>query len=46
MQCLQYFYNTFTIMISSRLLQPVIDGKKIIIVIFSKRERKKKKLKT
>ena len=30
-------------MLSSRLLQPVIDEKKIIIVIFSKRKEKKKK---
>ena len=45
MQRPQYiFYNTFTIMLRSKLLQPVIDGKKIIIVIFSK--RKKKQLKT
>ena len=34
------FYNTFTILLSSRLLQPIIDGKKIIIVIFSKRKKK------
>ena len=46
MQRPQYiFYNTFTIMLNSRLLQPIIDGKKIIIVIFSKR-KKKKQLKT
>ena len=53
MQRPQYiFYNAFTIMLSSRLLQPVIDGKKIIIVIFLKRkrererEREKRQLKT
>ena len=48
MQRSQYFYNTFTIMQSSRLLQLVIDGKKIIILIFSEREgeKKKKNLKT
>ena len=39
------FYNTFTIMLSNRLLQPVIDGRKIIILIFSKRKKKKKKKK-
>ena len=44
MQRPQYiFYNTFTIMLSSRLLQPVIDGKKIIIVIFLKRERERER---
>ena len=44
MQHPQYiFYNAFTIMLSSKLLQPVIDGKKIIIVIFLKREREREK---
>ena len=44
MQRPQYiFYNAFTIMLSSRLLQPVIDGKKIIIVIFLKRERERER---
>ena len=44
MQHPQYiFYNTFTIMLSSKLLQPVIDGKKIIIVIFLKRERERER---
>ena len=33
------FYNTFTIILSSRLLQSVIDGKKIIIVIFKKKKK-------
>ena len=28
------------LMLSSRLLQPIIDGKKIIIVIFSNRKQK------
>ena len=39
MQRSQYFFNTFTIMLSSRLLQLVIDGKKIIIVILSKKKK-------
>ena len=44
MQHPQYiFYNAFTIMLSSKLLQPVIDGKKIIIVIFLKRERERER---
>ena len=41
MQHPQYiFYNAFTIMLSSKLLQPVIDGKKIIIMIFSNKKQK------
>ena len=39
------FYNTFTIMLSSMLLQPVIDGKKNNYSDIFK-EKKKKQLKT
>ena len=40
------FYNTFTIMLSSRLLQPVIDGKKNNYNDIFKERKRKKKLKT
>ena len=44
MQRPQYiFYNTFTIMLSSRLLQPVIDGKKNNYSDIFKEKKKKKK---
>ena len=35
-----YFTTLLQLMLSSRLLQLVIDGKKIIIVIFSSRKQK------
>ena len=35
-----FFTTLLQLMLSSKLLQPVIDGKKIIIVIFSIRKQK------
>ena len=35
-----FFTKLLQLMLSSRLLQPVIDGKKIIIVIFSNLKQK------
>ena len=35
-----FFTTLLQLMLSNRLLQPIIDGKKIIIVIFSNRKQK------
>ena len=40
-----FFTTLLQLMLSSRLLQPVIDGKKIIIVVFSNLKKKKSNLK-
>ena len=35
-----FFTTLLQLILSSRLLQPIIDGKKIIIVVFSNKKQK------
>ena len=35
-----FFTTLLQLMLNSRLLQPIVDGKKIIIVIFSNKKQK------